>query len=121
MTPLVCTLTLYTSLNLLKVPRVRFRISGTKIQSKSGSTLRAILNLPNQEDKNGVLAKQGLCPLPTTGVLTKTAKMTNGHSIHKNKGFAPQTPENDENDELSVTHAKTLFAKNPVFAPLTEV
>ena len=31
------------------------------------------------------------------GVLTKTAKMTNGHSIHKNKGFAPQTPENDEN------------------------
>ena len=25
--------------------------------------------------------------------------MTNGDSIHKNKGFAPQTPENDENDE----------------------
>ena len=27
----------------------------------------------------------------------KMAKMTNGHSVHKNKGFAPQTPENDKN------------------------
>ena len=38
-----------------------------------------------------------------------------GHSVHKNKGFAPQTPESDENDKhmASATHAKTLFAKDP--------
>ena len=36
--------------------------------------------------------------------------MTNGHSIHKNKGFAPQTPENDENDENGGCHAR----KDPV-------
>ena len=37
--------------------------------------------------------------------------MTNGHSIHENKGFAPQTPENDENDdENGGRHAR----KDPV-------
>ena len=49
-----------------------------------------------------MLAKRGLCPLPKTGGFEenglKTAKMT---KITK------------------VTHAKTLFAKKPVFALLT--
>ena len=34
------------------------------------------------------------------GAFTPPAKgerMTNGHYVHKNNGFAPQTPENDEN------------------------
>ena len=64
-----------------------------------------------REEKNGVLAKRGLCPLPKTeGFETKTAKMTSGHSIHENKGFAPQTPENEENDENGGCHAR----KDPV-------
>ena len=45
--------------------------------------------------------------------------MTNGHSIHKNNGFAPQTPENDENDENGENHArKDPVCQNPVFANL---
>ena len=36
--------------------------------------------------------------------------MTNGQSVHKNKGIAPKTPENDENDENGGCHAR----KDPV-------
>ena len=39
--------------------------------------------------------KQGFLPLPRTGVLTRMAKMTNVHSVHKNKAFAPPAPEKD--------------------------
>ena len=54
-------------------------------------------------------------PVARAGVLTKMVRMTNVHCVHKNKGFAPQTLEKDENDELAgAMHAKTLFAKNPV-------
>ena len=62
------------------------------------------------EDKAGVFAKRGLCPLPKTTALTKTTNMTNGHCVHENKGFAPQTPENDENDRNGGCHAR----KDPV-------
>ena len=60
-----------------------------------------------------------VCPLSIGNrkqrVLTKTAKMTNGHSIHENKGFDPQTPENDENDENGGCHAhlRSFFAFRP--------
>ena len=55
-------------------------------------------------------------------VLTKMAKMTNAHFVHKNNGVAPQALENDENDKkmarlACVTHARALFAENPVSAP----
>ena len=76
----------------------------------------------SREDKNafwGGGANGVFAPYRQQWVLTKTAKMTNrnGHSFHKNKGLAPKIPEDAENDEMAgVTHAKTLFAKNPVFA-----
>ena len=53
---------------------------------------------------------------PFQSILTKTAKMTNMHSVHRNKGFAPQTPENYENDETRECHAREdLTCQNPFF------
>ena len=50
------------------------------------------------------------------GVSTKATRMTNGHSVHKRKGFAPQTPDNDENDEIGGCHArKDPVCQNPTF------
>ena len=67
-----------------------------------------------REAANGVFA-----PYRKQGVLTQMANMMNGHSIHKSKGIAPQTPETTKMTKMAgVTHAKTLVAKNPVFAPL---
>ena len=63
-----------------------------------------------EEKKRGLSQTGSLPPYRKQEVLTKTAKMTNRHSIHKNKGFAPQTPENDENDENGGCHAR----KDPV-------
>ena len=55
---------------------------------------------------NRVFGKPCFCPLLKGAVLTKTAKMTNLHSIlTENKGFAPQTPENDEKDENGGCHS----------------
>ena len=49
--------------------------------------------------------------------------MTKGHSVHKNKGFGPQTPENDENDENGVCHARKdpVWLKTLFFALLTRL
>ena len=46
------------------------------------------------EDKK-FFGKRGFCLFQEHGTLTKMAKMTNLHVVHKVKGFAPQTPEND--------------------------
>ena len=40
-----------------------------------------------------------LSPAANSGFWCKTTKMTSLHSAHKNKNFAHQTPEDDENDE----------------------
>ena len=67
---------------------VRTRIPGNFISLKSG------------EKKTGFSSNGVFVPYRKQRVLTKTAKMTNGHSVcKKNKGFAPQTPANDEADE----------------------
>ena len=45
----------------------------------------------------------------TEGALTKIARMTSLHSTHRNKGFGPQNPEIDENDENGGCHSgKTM-------------
>ena len=41
-------------------------------------------------------------------VLTKTVKMRICILPAENKGFAPQTPENDENDEMSLSQRHVL-------------
>ena len=48
-------------------------------------------------------------------VFTKMRTFTTLHSTHKNKDFAPQTPENDTNEGNGGCHARrnTVFQKHP--------
>ena len=57
-------------------------------------------------------------PFQEQGVLANMAKkMTNVHSVHKNKGLAPRGPdENNENGE-NRTCKDPVCQKNPVCAP----
>ena len=48
------------------------------------------------------LVNRVFVPCQKGAVLTKTAKMTN---LHSTKGLAPQTTENDENDENGGCHS----------------
>ena len=54
-------------------------------------------DLKFQGGTNRVFGKLRACPLPKRGRFDENGEMTNLHSPTKNKGFAPETPENDEN------------------------
>ena len=71
---------------------------------------------------NGVLAKRGLCPLPKTGGFDENGENDEWTLCpQKNKGLRPlKTTKMTKMTKIAgVTHAKTLFAKDPAFAPPT--
>ena len=66
--------------------------------------------------KTVVLGNGSFVPYRKQGISTKTAKMTSLHFTHKNKGFAPQNPENDEIDENDRCHSsKTMVNRKQGF------
>ena len=70
-------------------------------------------------EKAVLLENHTFVPWQKLGCLTKTAKMTNLRSTHRNKGFAPQTPQNDENyaNGGCQPSRSIVFQKNVFFFP----
>ena len=105
----------WTFLNFLRGPTIGSKQKGPAERRPIRS--RALLFTP---ETNGAFGKPCLCPAKRGLFLTKTAKMTNLRSNQKkNKGFAAQTPWNDENDENGGCHAGKgmVYQKHRFFFP----
>ena len=84
------------------------------MDTKSGGSVQMLLGMGGgqiQVDCHNIFRKRCSCPLPKAGGFDEKILPI------KTRGFAPQTREGDENDEMAdVSQAKPLFAQSTAFA-----
>ena len=88
-------------------------------QTRGGKTCHSLIGGGGVQNRGEGFygAKRGLCPCRKQRIIDENGKkMANGHSVHKKTRALLLRPLKTMK-MTGVTHAKTLFAKSPVFAP----
>ena len=80
--------------------------------SPTSGLLLPLLACNSQRCKNGDVWETVVCPLPKTGILTKTAKMTSLHSAHKCNDVVLRAPKTAQ--MAGVIQAKPWFIESGV-------